>query len=160
MFGPFRNEPLTDFQDPMNKDAMEAALLQVMDSAKKAKPIPLFIGGRKVKARETFTTTNPAHPKMVLGKFYKAGKKEAKLAVAAAEKAFPAWAAEPAQRRAEIMINAAALMRRHKFELIATMVLEVGKNWVEADADLAEAIDFLEYYAREIMYWDQGMEVA
>lgn len=160
MFGPFRNEPLTDFQNPMNKDAMEAALLQVTESAQRAKPIPLFIGGRKIKTRETFITTNPANPKMVLGEFCKAGKNEARLAIEAAEKAFPAWAAEPAQRRAEIMINAAELMRRYKFELIATMVLEVGKNWVEADADLAEAIDFLEYYAREALYWEQGMEVG
>jgi len=139
---------------------MEAALLRVAAEAEQQKIIPLIIGGRKVKTKETFTTVNPAKPKQVLGTFYKAGKKEAQQAINAAEKAFADWAAEPAQRRAEILIRAAELMRLHRYEINATMVLEVGKNWVEADADTAEAIDFFEFYAREAVRYDKGQPVG
>lgn len=160
MFGPFTNEPLLDFQEPRHKAGMESALLQVAEGGKKDWVHPLIINGKKIKTKHTFATTNPANPSQSLGVFAKAGVEEAKLAVAAADKAFPAWAAEPAQKKAEILIRAAQLMRRRRFELNATMVLEVGKNWVEADADLAEAIDFLEFYARQALVWERGMSVG
>lgn len=160
MFGPFRNEPLVDFSDPDNKAAMEAALAAVEKEAAKLTPIPLIIGGKKVRPKAMFATTNPAKPSQVLATFHQAGRAEARQAIKAADKAFAAWAAEPAQRRAEVLLRAAELMRLRRFEIIATMVLEVGKNWVEADADTAEAIDFLEFYAREAMYWDEGMALG
>jgi 1-pyrroline-5-carboxylate dehydrogenase len=160
MFGPFRNEPLTDFSDPATKVEMEGALIEIAEQAFELGVIPLVIGGRKVKTKDTFTTVNPANPGHVLATFCKAGKKEAQAAIRAADKAFAEWAAEPAQRRAEVLLRAAEMMRERRFELNATMVLEVGKNWVEADADTAEAIDFLEYYAREALFWNQGMDVG
>ena len=159
MPGPFRNEPLTDFSKPGNKTAFEAALTKIQAEAAKAKVIPLVIGGKKVLSRETFVTTNPAKPKQVLATFAKAGKKEAQLAIAAADQAFAAWSRVPAARRAAVLLKAAALMRARKHEFSAVMVLEIGKNWVEADADTAEAIDFLEYYAREALRYDRGMDV-
>jgi 1-pyrroline-5-carboxylate dehydrogenase len=160
MFGPFRNEPLTDFNEPAHKAAMANALGRLEAEAKSAKPQPLVIGGKPTKTGETFQTFNPAHPAQALAEFCKAGAKEARAAIAAADKAFPAWAAEPMQKRAELLLRTAEKMRQYKFELIATMVLEAGKNWVEADADVAEAIDFCEYYARQAMTWARGMDVA
>jgi len=156
---PFVNEPLTDFSVPENKAAFVAALAKVEAEAAKEKVYPLLIGNKRVKTRETFVTTNPAKPAQVLGTFAKAGKKEAQMAIDAAEKAFADWAAQPAELRANALIRAAAMMRERKHEFSATMVLEVGKNWVEADADTAEAIDFMEYYAREMLEWAWGMEV-
>ncbi len=160
MFEHFENEPMCDFSNPENKAGMTGALARVAAAAKVTQPIPLLIGGKKVKTKETFTTTNPARPKEILATFYKAGKKEARMAIDAAEKAFSKWAKEPAQRRAEILRRAAELMRRRRFELNATMVLEVGKSWIEADADTAEAIDFLDFYACEALRYDQGMPVG
>jgi 1-pyrroline-5-carboxylate dehydrogenase len=160
MFGPFRNEPLSDFSDPQNKAAMENALGHIEAEAKSARPHPLIIGGKPLKTAETFQTFNPSNPQQALGAFAKAGAADARLAIAAAEKAFPAWAAEPMQKRAEILRRAAELMRKYKFELSAVMTLEGGKNWVEADADTAEAIDFCEYYARDALNWAAGMAVS
>ncbi len=160
MPGPFQNEPLTDFSNPVNKAAFEAALETLQAEAAKGKPYPLIIGGKRVMTKDTFATTNPAKPAQVLGVFAKAGVKEAKAAVAAADKAFADWARQPAFRRADVLLKAAAGMRARKHEFSATMVLEEGKNWVEADADTAEAIDFMEYYAREMLRYDRGMDVV
>jgi len=159
MIGPFANEPLTDFSKSENKTAFLAALEKVQAEALKGKTYPLYIGRKKIKTRETFVTTNPARPAQVLGVFSKAGVKEARLAIEAADEAFAEWAAQPAVMRANILLRAAALMRKRKHEFSAVMVLEVGKNWVEADADTAEAIDFLEFYAREALRYDKGMPV-
>lgn len=160
MPGLFQNEPMTDFSNPAHKTAFAAALEKVLAEAAKAKPYPLIIGGKRVMTKETFTTTNPSQPAQVLGTFAKAGRKEAKMAVAAADKAFADWARQPAFRRADVLLKAAAMMRERKHEFSATMVLEEGKNWVEADADTAEAIDFMEFYAREMLRYDQGMDVV
>ena len=160
MPGPFANEPLTDFGKPENKTAFVAALEKIQAESAKNKVYPLIIGGRNLMTRERFTTVNPAKPAQVLGTFAKAGRKEARLAIAAAEKAFPAWSRTPAEMRANILLRAAAMMRARKHEFSAAMVLEEGKNWVEADADTAEAIDFMDYYAREILRYDKGMELT
>ncbi len=157
---PFRNEPLTDFSRPENRAAFQAALAKIRAEAAKGKPIPLVIGGRKIMTKETFVTTNPGNPQEVLATFAKAGQKEARLAIEAADKAFAAWAAEPVARRSAILLKAAAIMRARKHEFSAVMVLEIGKNWVEADADTAEAIDFLEYYAREALRYARGMDTV
>ncbi len=147
--GEFKSEPLTNFSVPENAAAFEAALAKVRGQF--GEKHPLVIGGEEIWTEATLVTTNPAHPDQVVGIFSKADGELAKQAVEAAEAAFATWSRTPATERAEILLRAAALMRERRHELSAWMVYEVGKNWVEADADTVEAIDFLEYYARQML---------
>lgn len=149
MLMPFRNEPLTDFSNPDNVKAFQAALDKV--AASLGRDYPLIIGGERVETGETFDSINPAQPSQVVGRFAKAGLAEVERAVTAAAEAFETWKRTPPDERARYLLKAAAIMRRRKHEFSAWMVYEVGKSWVEADADTAEAIDMLEFYAREMM---------
>jgi 1-pyrroline-5-carboxylate dehydrogenase len=149
MLPPFKNEPLTDFSLPANREAFCAALRTV--KARFGQTYPLIIGGEKVTADRTFASVNPARPEEVLGRFALAGPQEAERAVETAARAFETWRFVPVETRARVLIDAAADMRRRKHEFSAAMVYEVGKSWAEADADTAEAIDFMEYYARQAL---------
>ncbi|MBI4545776.1 MAG: L-glutamate gamma-semialdehyde dehydrogenase [Gemmatimonadetes bacterium] len=149
MLPEFRNEPPTDWSDPSNVRRMEEALAKVRSEL--GRTYPLLIGGRAVQEGETFTSHNPAVPEQVVGRFVRATVEHAKAAVAAADQAFPGWARTPAEERARCLLRAAAAMRRRKHELAAWQVFEVSKSWVEADADVAELIDFAEYYARQML---------
>jgi 1-pyrroline-5-carboxylate dehydrogenase len=150
MLTPFANEPLTDFSDPMNVAAFEKALATVKKRYL-GKTYPLIIDGKEVTTNKTFDSINPSRPKEVLATFADAGVKEADLAIEAATKAFQTWQHTSPMQRARYLLTAAGEMRRRKHEFNAVMVLEVGKSWAEADADTAESIDFLEYYAREML---------
>src|SRR5438105_5872267 len=143
----FRNEPLTDFSKPQNRSAMEAALEKV--KAEFAREYPLVIGGRRITGLKTFDSTNPSHKGQLLGKFQKGAREHVEQAIDAAWNAFESWRRAPVEKRAGLLVKAAELMRQRKHEFSATMIYEVGKTWPEADADTAEAIDFLEFYARE-----------
>ena len=143
----FRNEPLTDFSKPQNRSAMEAALEKV--KAEFGREYPLVIGGQRITGLKTIDSTNPSHKSELLGKFQKGTKAHVDQAIAAGWKAFESWKRAPVNIRAGLLVKAAELMRQRKHEFSATMVYEVGKTWPEADADTAEAIDFLEFYARE-----------
>ncbi len=145
--GEFSNEPLTDFSQPENRERQREAIAKVR--AELGRTYDLVIGGRRVKAPKTFTSTNPSQPDEVLGVFQRASREQAVEAIAAGEAAFATWSRKPARERSDLLLRAAALMRARRFELNAWMILEVGKNYREADADTAEAIDFLEFYARE-----------
>jgi len=147
----FRNEPLTDFSKPQNRSAMEAALQKVRGEF--GREYPLVIGGRRITGLKTFDSVNPAHKGEVVAKFQKGTKTHAEQAIDAGWKAFESWKRAPVSERAGLLLRAAELMRKRKHEFSATMVYEVGKTWVEADADTAEAIDFLEFYAREAYRW-------
>jgi 1-pyrroline-5-carboxylate dehydrogenase len=143
----FRNEPLTDYSTPENTAAMELALAKVLGEA--GQEHPLVIGGERITGLKTFDSINPASKDRVVGKFQKGGKEHVERAIDAAWTAFENWKRQPVEVRAGLLLKAAAIMRERKHELSAVMVLEVGKTWGEADADTAEAIDFLEFYARE-----------
>lgn len=147
MLSEFRNEPLTDFNKPENKSAMEAALQKV--KAEFGREYPIVIGGQRITGLKTFDSINPSHKDQVLGRFNKGTRQHVEEAVEAAWKAFEEWKRQPVDIRAGLLLNAAGLLRERKHEFSATMVYEVGKTWPEADADTAEAIDFLEFYARE-----------
>ncbi|HEV8432869.1 MAG TPA: L-glutamate gamma-semialdehyde dehydrogenase [Thermoanaerobaculia bacterium] len=147
MLPEFKNEPLTDYSKPENRSAMEAALAKVKSEF--GREHPLVIGGNHITGLETFDSTNPAHKDEVLGRFQKGTRDHVEQAIEAAWKAFDDWRRQPVDVRAGLLIRAAKLMRERKHEFSATMVYEVGKTWPEADADTAEAIDFLEFYARE-----------
>ena len=94
---------------------------------------------------------NPADPKEVVGQVRIASIDQAETAIESAARFFPKWRATPATERAKILVKAAAIMRKKRWELAAWEVFEVGKGWREADADVTEAIDYLEYYAREML---------
>jgi 1-pyrroline-5-carboxylate dehydrogenase len=143
----FKNEPLTDFTKPENKSAMEAALQKVQQEL--GREYPLVIGGERITGLPTFESINPSHKSQILGRFSKGKGEHVEKAVDAAWKAFESWKRASVDTRAGVLVKAAALMRERKHEFSATMTYEVGKTWPEADADTAEAIDFMEFYARE-----------
>ncbi|RKX71716.1 L-glutamate gamma-semialdehyde dehydrogenase [candidate division WOR-3 bacterium] len=143
----FKNESYTDFTNPENRKAMEEAIARI--EAEAGKEYDLIIDGKRVKAKERFNSYNPSEKDQVLGVFQKADGDLAEKALETALRRFEEWRFEKPETRAEYLFKAADIMRKRRLELAATMVLEVGKSWPEADADVAEAIDFLEFYGRE-----------
>lgn len=151
--GRFRNEPLTDFSIAANRQAMSAALVQVSEhlAGGTGNIIPLFINGQDVQATKTLDSFNPSHFSQVVGRCGAATVADVRKAVESAKAAFPGWRETPVERRADLLRNAARILRRRRFELSAWEVLECGKQWREADADVAEAVDYCEFYAREML---------
>jgi len=145
----FRNEPFTDFGKEENATAMRAALEKVKREL--GREYPLVIGGERINTGDTLDSINPANRTEVVGKFHKATKALARQAVESAAAAFKTWRNVPAEKRADLLFRVAALMRERKHEFSAWMIYEVAKTWPEADGDTAEAIDFLEFYAREML---------
>jgi 1-pyrroline-5-carboxylate dehydrogenase len=145
----FKNEPLVDFTDPGNAQAMEKALNDVARSLGAA--YPLIIGGEHITTSDTIKSIDPSNPSVIVGTVSKASQKEADKAMKAALEAFESWKRVSPADRARYLFDAAAVIRKRKFEFSAWMVYEVGKSWVEADADVAEAIDFLDFYGREML---------
>jgi len=154
----FQNESLTDFSRDENRRAMAQAIANVAENL--GHSYPMLIGGEPVTLPSTFDSINPAKPSEVIGTFAKGGVKEADLLVQAAEKAFETWRFTPAKERAEVLLRAASAMRDRRLEFAAWMCFETGKNWVEADADVAEAIDFLEFYGREAIRYESAGRVT
>jgi len=146
----FRNEPLTDFSNEANKNAFRAALARI------EKRLPIQgrnrIGGKKGGATKRFESVNPCDPKQIIGRFPEGTVADADAALDAATKAFPAWSRMPATERSALILRISSILRRRKHDFSAMMVLEESKAWAEADGDTAEAIDFCEFYARE-MEW-------
>jgi len=145
--GQFKNEPLTDFSRPENRERQQLALAAVEKAL--GRTYDLVIGGSRLKGPKTFNSTNPARPDQTIGVFQAASREQAVAAIEAANEAFNAWSRKPARERADLIFRAAARLRARRFELNAWMIFEVGKSWREADGDTAEAIDFLEFYGRE-----------
>ncbi|UCH79304.1 MAG: L-glutamate gamma-semialdehyde dehydrogenase [Candidatus Coatesbacteria bacterium] len=149
MLPPFTNEPIVLFTEPEQKLAMEQALQQV--EREFGREYPLVVGGEHLLTADKFNSINPSRTSEVVGVFSKGDAETARKALAAATKAFDKWRWTPPEERARYLLKAAAVMRRRRYELAAWMVVEEGKNWIEAYADVAEAIDFCEFYAREMM---------
>jgi 1-pyrroline-5-carboxylate dehydrogenase len=147
--GPFRNEPATDFTTGKNKRAMRAAIEKVRGEL--GRECDLVIGGKRVKTKDKLRSINPADPSQLVGLFQKAGAAEVEPAMQAALRAFESWSRTSAEERAGLLLRTAELIRKRKHEFSAWMIFEVSKNYAEADADTAETIDFLEFYAREAL---------
>ncbi|MFC5469972.1 L-glutamate gamma-semialdehyde dehydrogenase [Cohnella suwonensis] len=145
----FANEPFTDFTLPGNKAAMEGAIAAF--KSKLGRHIPLTIGGRRTLTEERIVSINPGKTDEIVGYVAKATREHAEEAMSAALEAFESWKRVGVEERADLLLRAAALMRSRKHAFSAAMVVEAGKNWSEADADTAEAIDFLGFYAREML---------
>jgi 1-pyrroline-5-carboxylate dehydrogenase len=149
-FAPFANEAIRTFREPAERAAMEAAIAEVR--ATLGRRYPLLIDGERVDGgRATTPSRNPARPAEIVGDVVAASVEDASRALDAATRAFPAWSRTSFAERAGLLVRAAAAIRARRDEFNALMVVEVGKTWVEADADTAEAIDFLEFYAREAL---------
>ena len=145
----FKNEPFTDWSVAANRRKMEAAIAKV--GSEFGKEYPNLIGGEQVLSKEKFNSLNPSNPLEVVGRFQKGTADDAIRALDVALKAFEEWRWVPMEKRAAYLFKAAKIMRGRRHELSATMVLEVGKTWPEADGDVAEAIDFCEFYACEAL---------
>jgi len=149
----FCNAPNTDFALATNREKLRTALATVSSSL--GKKYPLVIAGKKIADREFIPSINPARPSQIVGHWARATIADADAAVAAARAAFPAWRATLADARAKILERAADLMETRRHELSAIEILEAGKPWIEADADISEAIDFCRFYAVEMRRLDR-----
>jgi 1-pyrroline-5-carboxylate dehydrogenase len=147
--GEFHNEPFVDFSKHENAHAMKEALERIGDLL--GHEYELVIGSERLRTSGKIESHNPAKPDQIVGIHQKAGAEHAEKAMQAALKAFETWKVAPVEERASLLLNAAEIIRTRKFEFCAWLTYEVGKNWAEADADVAETIDFLEFYAREAL---------
>ncbi|MHC4745416.1 MAG: L-glutamate gamma-semialdehyde dehydrogenase, partial [Planctomycetota bacterium] len=151
--GKFVNEPFADFSLPEVRDAFHDA---ITDAKKKlGKTYLLFIGGEDVDTGTLVESVNPARPREVIGRICQAGTREIEAAIAAAQDAFGTWRDTAPRERADYLIRAAQIARNRIYELAAWQVLDAGKQWRQAYNDVGEAIDFLEYYAREMIRLSQ-----
>lgn len=153
----YKHEPFTDFSVEENRRQMEEALKQI--EMELGGDYPLIINGERITTKEKIISVNPANKEEVIGHVSKATKELAEKAMKAADEAFHTWRKSCPKMRADILFRAAAIIRRRKFEFNALLIKEGGKPWSEADADTAEAIDFLEYYGRQIVKLKDGAPV-
>lgn len=144
----FQNEPITDFSRKENRDAFQTALDDV--AGQLGGEYPLVIDGKATETRKKIVSLNPSHRKQTVGTVASAMAEHAEQAIAAARRSYDAWRVAPADQRAEYLEVMAAEMRNRRFELAAWEVHECGKPWADADGDVAEAIDFLTYYAQQM----------
>jgi RHH-type proline utilization regulon transcriptional repressor/proline dehydrogenase/delta 1-pyrroline-5-carboxylate dehydrogenase len=144
-----RNEPVTDFSRAESRRSMERALEQV--AGQLGQSYPPVINHETVATPATIDSLNPSHCRQVVGRCGRATPQQGLEAIAVARAAFPGWRDTPADKRAGCLFRAADVLRRRRFELAAWEVYECGKQWREADADVAEAIDFCDYYGREML---------
>ncbi len=151
---PFVNEPFVDFTLPENKRRMQEALDDVR--SKLGREYDIVIGGKRIKTAGKIFSMNPARPAEVIGVHQRAVVEHVEPAMQAAQAAFASWSRTPIEERAALLFRAAALIRERSFEFCAWLTLEVGKNWAEADADVGETIDFLEFYGREALRLHQA----
>ncbi|HYX69242.1 MAG TPA: aldehyde dehydrogenase family protein, partial [Terriglobales bacterium] len=147
--GTFRNEPATDFSKEENARRMRDALAKVRSQL--GREYDLVTGGKRVKTEAKIKSINPAKPSEVVGLHQKAGREHAEPAIQAALAAFERWKRSSVEERASLVYRTGQIIRERKLEFAAWMVFEVGKNWAEADADIAETIDFCDFYAREAL---------
>ncbi len=149
----FRNEPYWDF----SRDNVREDYARALQSARATFPAecPMVISGKRRKTKEGIESRCPSDRSMLVATSASASAADADRAVAAAAAAFPEWSRQAAEHRAHVLIRAASIMRDRRMYLAGVMVYEAAKPWREADADVCEAIDFLEYYAREMMRLSQ-----
>ena len=144
----FKNEPTADFSQPANRQAMEKALAKVR--AELGREYDIRIGGEHFKTGDLLKSLNPSRPEQIVGVHHRATTELASRAIENAYNYFPEWRATTADDRIAMLVRAAGIIRERKFEFDAWLVYEAGKTWPEAEADVSEAIDFCEYYAREM----------
>src|SRR3954469_11225579 len=147
--GPFVSEKFFDIRNEENVRRMRAAISKVRGQL--GHEYDLIIGGKRVRTTDKIKSLNPAKPSEIVGIHQKAGPEHVEPAMQAALKAFESWSKASIEERVGLLLRAAEIIRERKFEFCAWLVFEVGKNWAEADGDIGETIDFLEFYAREAL---------
>ena len=154
---PYSHEPFTNFTEEKNIQAFKEALAFV--ESELGKHYPVIIDGESITTEEKIQSINPANKEEVIGSVSMASQELAEKAMQAALGAFETWKTWSPEHRANILFRAAAMLRRRKHEFSSYLVKEAGKPWKEADADTAEAIDFIEYYARQMLSIKEGVPV-
>ncbi|MEC0242848.1 L-glutamate gamma-semialdehyde dehydrogenase [Paenibacillus dokdonensis] len=149
----FRNETFVNFKEAHNNVEYDAALKKV--EAELGKEYPLIIGGERIRTDHKISSINPANKTQVVGVVSQADIHIAEKAIQTAAATFETWKRTDPNERARYLYRAAAILRRRKHEFSALMTFEAGKTRVEADVETAEAIDFLEFYAREMQRLSQ-----
>lgn len=149
----FSNEPLHRFVTASEREHFAHSLASTRDLL--GQFYPLIMGGETISANSRMQSINPAKPQQIIGEVACADTELAEQAVLAANDALPAWSAKSMQARAEILDKAASLLRQRRDEFASLEVLEAGKTWQEADANITEAIDFLAFYARQAKQLNQ-----
>ena len=145
----FKNQPATDFSVASNRDAFQRALGKVCSQL--GANCPMYVDGKTFKTDKQFDSISPADPDVVVGQFPSADAATALQALEAADRAFPSWSRVPARDRASFLFAVAAEVRKRRLELCAWMVYEVGKSWDEADGEVAECVDLMEYYGQQAL---------
>ncbi len=153
---PFVNEPATDFSQAENRAAMQTALEEVRERC--GLEYPVLISGKIYETRQTMLSRSPSQNSLIVGRVASATPELAQEAIQAARRALPMWNTVDAEHRAEYLDLLACEIRHRRFELAAWMVFESGKPWRDADADVAEAIDFCCYYAEQMRRMDQSLD--
>ncbi|MDQ0199764.1 L-glutamate gamma-semialdehyde dehydrogenase [Neobacillus ginsengisoli] len=153
----YTHEPFTNFSDENNKKAFQDSLSFVQSQL--GKDYPVVIGGEEITTDKKIVSINPANKDEIIGTVSMASQELAEKAMQAALTTFETWKNWKPEHRANILFRAAAILRRRKHEFSGYLVKEAGKPWKEADADTAEAIDFIEYYGRQMMKIKDGMPV-
>lgn len=144
---PFNNEPLHRFTSADQREAFAQTLERTRKQL--GQYYPLIIDGKPIKSETSIHSVNPAKPNQIIGEVACADKALAEQAVKAAQQALPDWSGKSMQQRADILLQAAKLLRERRDQFAALEILEAGKTWQEADANITEAIDFLEFYSRQ-----------
>lgn len=153
----FKNEVYTDFKNEEKRKEME----RVLDEVERGfgKEYEIVIGGKKIRLDEKFVSINPSKKDQVVGIFQKGNEEVAELALNTAWEAFKTWSKLPMEKRADYLFKIADTLRKRRLEFDSYLIYEVGKNWLEADADVAEAIDFCEYYAIESLKYGKVFDM-
>jgi 1-pyrroline-5-carboxylate dehydrogenase len=146
---PYQPEPFTDFSIEKNRLEFEAALKKVRGEL--GKEYPIEVNGELISSSKTLNSINPSNVDEVIGTVFQADEAIAEKAIQSAAATFETWKRVSPAARARILFKSAAILRRKKHEFSAWLVLEAGKSWPEADGDTAEAIDFIEFYGREML---------
>ncbi|HVL95880.1 MAG TPA: aldehyde dehydrogenase family protein [Solirubrobacteraceae bacterium] len=142
---PFRNEPILELRRAPVRAQLGDALAAL--DAELPVRVPVWVGDERREGDE-LVSTDPANPDRVVAVSAVARPADVDAALAAAQRAFPAWSRVPAAERAAILRRAAQILRDGRLRAAALILREAGKPWPEADADVCEAVDFLEFYAR------------
>ena len=153
---PFANEAVLELRRAPVRDSLAAALAEL--DARLPLRVPVTVGGDPAGATG-IESTDPGNPSRLVAEAGRAGADDAAAAVEAAARGARDWGARPAADRAGVLMAAAARLRERRLELAALALRECAKPWAEADADVCEAIDFLEYYAREAIRLARGPEL-
>ncbi len=157
MLVPYQSEPYSDFNDPIKADAYRAALADVSEQL--GERAMIVIGGEHIDSKKSIESVNPAVPSQIVGTAASAGPGHVDEAMDAAWPAFRGWASRTAEERAGVVHRVGDIIAERRYEFAAWQTFEAGKNWAEAEADVAEAIDFCRYYAHQALRMSEPVEV-